>query len=289
MFPWERGVGLGSLRTTLGFIKIEHTLFSIPLLLAGAFLAAEGVPAVRALGLVLVAGSAARTLALALNRILDREIDARNPRTASRELPAGRMSLGGALWVAAGALALFYGAVFLLPPLCWKLSPIPLAIFALYPLMKRFTAFAHFGVGAALGFGPIGAYVAVTGSLPPWGAVHLLSLFTVLWVAGFDVIYATLDEEFDRKSGLHSFPVLFGRSRALALSGLLHAAAFAVLALLTANHLSTPVAWVLLVLVGALLAAQHRMAHDVDLAFFKINAALGFVVFALVWSGLPRG
>jgi 4-hydroxybenzoate polyprenyltransferase len=280
---------VASLRSILGFVKFEHTLFSIPLLLAGAFLGARGVPEWRPLVWVIVAGVGARTVALALNRILDSEIDARNPRTASRELPSGKMSPMHAWLVTLAGLLVFYVAVFNLPPLCWKLSPIPLVIFVVYPLLKRFTALAHFGVGAALAFGPIGAYVAVTGQFLPLGAVHLLALFTLLWVAGFDVIYATLDEGFDRREGLHSFPSVLGRVRALRGAAILHAAAFAILAAMTHRDLSTPAAWAILAVIGVLLIVEHRQAHRVDLAFFKINAVLGFVIFALVWVGLPAG
>lgn len=274
------------MRTLLSFVKFEHTLFSLPLLVAGAVLAARGLPGAAPLAWILVAGTGARTVAMALNRILDRAIDARNPRTAARELPAGRMSTGAAWGVAAGGLALFYLAVLNLPPLCLKLSPVPLAIFIVYPLLKRFTPLAHFGVGAALAFGPIGAWVAVTDRVLPVGAVHWLALFTWLWVAGFDVIYATLDEEFDRREGLHSLPAALGRSRALAAAAWIHAAAFAALVAMTARHLHGTAAWVLLGVVGALLAWEHRSAHAVDFAFFRINLVVGFVVLALVWTGV---
>jgi 4-hydroxybenzoate polyprenyltransferase len=278
---------LAALRTFLAFVKFEHTLFSVPLLLCGAFLGAGSVPPPGPLLWILVAGAGARTLALSLNRIFDRDLDARNPRTASRELPAGKMTTGQAWLVAAAGFGLLLVAVLNLPPLCLKLLPIPIAIFALYPLLKRFTAAAHFGVGAALGFGPIAAYVAVTGELPPWGPVPLLALFTTLWVAGFDVIYATLDVDFDRREGLHSLPAALGRGRALAAAAGIHAVAYAGLVLLTARYLSTPGAWVFLGVTGVLLTIEHRQAHRVDLAFFKVNAVLGFVVFALVWTGLP--
>lgn len=274
------------MRTLLSFVKFEHTLFSLPLLVAGAVLAARGLPGAAPLAWILVAGTGARTVAMALNRILDRAIDARNPRTAARELPAGRMSTGAAWGVAAGGLALFYLAVLNLPRLCLKLSPVPLAIFIVYPLLKRFTPLAHFGVGAALAFGPIGAWVAVTDRVLPVGAVHWLALFTWLWVAGFDVIYATLDEEFDRREGLHSLPAALGRTRALAAAAWIHAGAFAALAAMTARHLHGTAAWVLLAVVGALLAWEHRSAHAVDFAFFRINLVVGFVVLALVWTGV---
>lgn len=274
------------MRVLLSFVKFEHTLFSLPLLFAGAFLGARGVPGVAPLLWILVAGTGARTLAMALNRIFDRSIDARNPRTASRELPSGKMTLAQAWGVAAAGLVLFFVAISQLPPLCLMLSPLPLAIFVVYPLMKRVTALAHFGVGAALAFGPIGAYVAVTNRILPLGAVHLLALFTWLWVAGFDVIYATLDEEFDRREGLRSLPAQLGRRRALAWAAAIHAGAFAALLGLTARFLSGATAWVLLVVVGGLLLLEHRLAHAVDLAFFKINLVVGFVVLALVWAGL---
>jgi 4-hydroxybenzoate polyprenyltransferase len=278
---------LPSARTLLDFVKFEHTLFSLPLLLAGAFLAAGGPPDAMVIVWVLLAGTGARTLAMALNRILDRELDARNPRTAGRELPAGKMTIGQAWGVAAAGLVLFYVAVWQLPPLCLAMSPIPLAIFVLYPLLKRFTPLAHFGVGAALAFGPIGAWVAVTNSFLPLGSVHLLALFTFLWVAGFDIIYATLDEASDRREGVHSLPAALGRSGALRVAAIVHVAAWIVLATLTLHHLSTPPAWILLAGIGGLLLVEHRQVQRVDLAFFKINAALGFVVLALVWTGLP--
>jgi 4-hydroxybenzoate polyprenyltransferase len=196
------------------------------------------------------------------------------------------MSVEAAWGVAAGGLALFYAAVLQLRPICLALSPVPLFIFVVYPLLKRFTPLAHFGVGAALGFGPIGAYAAVTNRVLPWGGVHWLALFTWLWVAGFDVIYATLDEAFDRSEGLRSLPAALGRSRALTVAALVHAGAFAALVLLTARSLRGVAAWVILAAVGALLVWEHRCAHRVDLAFFRINLVVGFLVLALVWVGL---
>ncbi len=274
------------MRAILDFVKFEHTVFSLPLLVAGAFLGAQGPPPLVPLLWILVAGTGARTLAMALNRILDRRIDARNPRTANRELPSGKMTTASAWGVAAFGLALFAVAVLNLPPLCAKLAPIPLAIFVIYPLMKRFTPLAHFGVGAALAFGPIGAYVAITNEIFPGEGVHLLALFTLLWVGGFDVIYATLDEDFDRKEGLHSLPAALGRERALAVAAVVHAVGFLALAALTWTELRGPLAWAMLIAIGAMLALEHWKAHRVDFAFFQINAVLGLVVFGLVWLGL---
>ncbi|HET9887504.1 MAG TPA: UbiA-like polyprenyltransferase, partial [bacterium] len=227
------------LRTVFDFVKLEHTLFSLPILLAGAVLAARGLPAAGTLIAIFVAGTGARTTALALNRILDRNIDARNPRTASRELPSGKISLTQGWAVAIAGLVLYCGALALLPPLCWRLAPIPLAVFVLYPLMKRFTPFAHLGVGLGLALGPIAAWVAVTGSFAGATPVYELALFTWLWVAGFDVLYATLDEEFDRREGLHSIPGRYGKPAALRIAAMMHAIAFAALAILTVRHLAT--------------------------------------------------
>ncbi len=273
-------------KTILDFVKFEHTLFSLPVILAGAMLAARGWPPWPTVAAILVAATGARTLALALNRILDRAIDARNPRTAGRELPSGKMTLAQAWGVAVAGLAVYAGAIAFLPPLCAMLAPIPVAVFVLYPLMKRFTMLAHFGVGLGLGMAPVAAWVAVTGSFAGAMPVVWLGLFTWLWVAGFDVIYATLDEEFDRREGLHSIPARFGRMGALRIAAAVHIVAFACLAAMTWSVARTPAALACLAAVGALLVVEHRMAHRVELAFFHVNAALGFVVLGIVIAGV---
>ena len=281
----------GRARTYARFVKIEHALFSLPLILAGALLAAPGGFPWATLGWIALAGTGARTAALALNRLLDRAIDARNPRTRVRELPSGAMSVAEGWAVAlAGALAYAFAAA-QLNPLCLLLSPVPLLVFALYPLLKRVTPLCHFGVGAALALSPLGGYLAV---VPDLGAALReagpLALFTLGWVAGFDLIYATLDVEFDRAHGVHSLPAALGTGRALRVSRACHAVAFAALAFWALAR--WPSAWVAgaLALVGLGLAWQQRKADDVDLAFFRINAGLGFVVLLVVLAGqgLPR-
>jgi 4-hydroxybenzoate polyprenyltransferase len=267
------------------FVKIEHTLFSFPLLLSGALLA-RGELSLRTLLLILAAGTGARTAALGLNRILDRQIDRENPRTGNRELPSGAMSAAEALAVTGAGVALFLATAYGISPRCLLLAPIPLVIFLVYPLLKRFTMWAHLGVGAALAMGPLGAWYAVQLDFRDFGNALLLCLFTLFWVAGFDIIYATLDQDFDRARGLHSLPSRLGRDRALRVSTAFHAAAFLLLGLLYLRALEGPLAALLLVLIGALLVAEHRSASDVDLAFFKINAALGFVVLGFVALGL---
>jgi 4-hydroxybenzoate polyprenyltransferase len=166
------------------------------------------------------------------------------------------------------------------------MSPIPLAVFVVYPTMKRYTPLAHFGVGLGLAMGPLGGWFAVSPSFDHLLAPTLLSLFTLLWVAGFDIIYSTLDEEFDKKASLYSFPVRFGRARALRYSALFHLAAFLLLVWLFFFSLRSLIALPLLLLTGYLLWLEQRKAEDVELAFFRINAVAGFAVFAMVLLGV---
>jgi 4-hydroxybenzoate polyprenyltransferase len=267
------------------FVKIEHTLFSFPLLLSGALLA-RGTLTWRLLGLVLAAGTGARVAALGLNRILDRTIDGDNPRTRARELPSGTMSLGEAWGVTGLGVALFLASAFWISPRCLALAPIPLAVFLIYPVLKRFTMWAHLGVGAALSMGPLGAWYAVQLDFRDFENALLLCLFTFFWVAGFDIIYATLDLEFDRSRGLHSLPARLGSERALRISLLFHLAAFVLLAALYRRALEGPLAAALLLAIGILLLLEHRRTSDVELAFFKINAVVGFVVLGFIAAGL---
>ena len=273
------------LKTYSRFVKIEHTLFSFPLLLSGALLAEEALTW-RVLLLILLAGTGARTAALGTNRILDRTIDRRNPRTAGRELPSGQMTLAEALLVTGIGTTVYLAAAFAISPKCLLFSPIPLAIFLLYPLMKRFTMWAHLGVGAALAMGPLGAWYAVQLDFHDYPRVLLLCLFTLFWVAGFDIIYATLDVDFDRSDGLYSLPSRLGKKWALAVSFLFHMVALLLLGMLYWTAMEGSLAAVFLVGIGVLLLLEHRKAISVELAFFKINALIGFVVLAFVWAGV---
>ena len=269
------------------FVKIEHTLFSLPLIYSGVMLASKnGPPPLRTLVLVLTAATGARTVAFAFNRIIDREIDARNPRTASRDLPSGRMSLWDAAWVTIAGLALYFGSAYSLSSFCFLMAPVPLAVFIVYPTMKRFTPLAHFGVGLGLAMGPLGGWFALSPSFRDLSAPALLALFTLFWVAGFDIIYATLDEEFDRKESLFSFPARFGKRVALRLSALFHGIAFLLLVALFFYSYMSLVALPLLLLTGFLLFLEQRKAEDVHLAFFKINAVAGCAVFCMVLVGV---
>lgn len=273
-------------RVWAAFIKVEHTLFSLPMLLAGAVLASGGWPAWRALGWAVIAGIGARTLAMALNRLIDRRLDDANPRTRDRELPSGQMSVAEGWAIAGVGLAIYLVACVSLPPLCLWLSPIPVAVFVAYPYLKRVTPLAHFGVGLALALAPLGAHVAVTGTLDAAAPALLLALFTLLWVAGFDIIYSTLDESFDRVAGLHSLPCRFGRVVALRISALTHMVAVGALLVLYFGYLGGGVSASLLAAVAILLAVEQRLADRVSLAFFQINIGVGFVVLAFVMAGI---
>ena len=269
------------------FVKIEHTLFSLPLIYSGVMLASrDGAPPLRILILVLTAATGARTVAFALNRIIDRQIDARNPRTASRDLPTGRMTLWDAAWVTIAGGALYCGSALLISPFCLYMAPIPLAVFIIYPTMKRYTPLAHFGVGLGLAMGPLGGWFAISPSFHDLSAPALLALFTLFWVAGFDIIYATLDEEFDRRESLYSFPARFGKRTALRISAVFHGIAFILLVALFLDSYMSLLALPLILLTGGLLYLEQRKAEDVPLAFFRINAVAGFAVFCMVLIGV---
>ncbi len=267
------------------FVKIEHTLFTLPLIYSGVILGMRERPPFHVLILVLVCAAGARTAAFALNRIIDRHLDLRNPRTSSRELPSGRMTISEAYGVLAAGCLAYFGSAALISLFCLMLSPIPLIIFVVYPYMKRFTAFAHFGVGLGMSMAPLGGYFAASPTFDNIIPATLLCLFTIFWGTGFDIIYATLDEEFDRQERLFSFVSRFGRKRALTWSALLHLAAFGCLALLFFTTIRTWYASPLLFLTGLMLWFEQRKASNVELAFFRINAGLGFVVFAMIVVG----
>ena len=281
-----QGSSLQQLQKFLRFVKIEHTLFSLPLIYSGVFLAAKEPPTLSLLVLVLAAATGARTAALALNRLIDREIDRRNPRTVVRELPSGRMNVFEGSLVLAVGIVLYLGAAALISPFCLMMSPLPLLVFTIYPYMKRFTALAHFGVGLGLAMGPLGGWFAVQQSLANILPGALLSIFTLFWVTGFDIIYSTLDELFDRQEHLFSFTSRYGRTTALRISAGLHFLSFVTLALLFILYIKALAALPLLLLSGLLLYLENKKAEDVEMAFFKINAVLGFVILGMIVVGV---
>ena len=271
-------------------IKIEHTLFALPFAFLGAVLAAGGLPSLRQLLWITVAMVGARSAAMAFNRIADRNIDARNPRTASRAIPAGLLSTKfvGAFTIAASLLFLLAAAM--LNQLALLLAPIALASVLLYSLTKRFTQFSHIVLGWCLAIAPTGAWIAVKGQFGSPIPV-LLSLVVLLWTAGFDVLYACQDYEFDRKEGLHSIPARIGIARALWVSRGLHAGAFlALIALYLVSGLG-PFALAGVIFTGALLVYQHRLVRADDLsrlnaAFFTTNAFVSVILLITFGSAL---
>ncbi len=266
----------------LNFIKIEHTLFSLPMIYSGVFLASKEMPTTGLLVLVLTATIGARLVAMTLNRIIDRKIDRHNPRTINRELPSGTMNLKESYGVLFLGFALYLVSAKMISDFCFYLSPIPLIVFVVYPYLKRFTPLAHFGVGMGLAMGPLGGFFAVTGSTHRFGEALLLPLFNLFWATGFDIIYSTLDEEFDKKAGLFSFPSRFGKKHALQISGALHILAFFVLVALVLISLKALIALPFLLLSGFLLWLEQHKAEDVELAFFKINIVVGFSILIMI-------
>jgi 4-hydroxybenzoate polyprenyltransferase len=267
-------------------VKIEHTVFALPFAYVGAFLAVNASPSGHDLLWITVAMVGARSLAMALNRLIDAGIDARNPRTAGRELPSGQLSAAHVVLFCAAALALFLAAVWQLDPLVRWLWPIPVAGFVVYPYLKRVTWLCHAWLGVMDGLAPVGAWVAITGRLP-WQA-WLLGAAVAFWVAGFDLFYALFDVEVDRREGLHSIATRFGVRGAFLGARLSHALTAACLVV---AGLGLPVGalyWLGVAVVAALLAYEHALVRPDDLsrldtAFFTMNGVISvaFAVFVV--------
>ena len=274
---------LRNVRITLEMIKIEHTLFALPFAFLGAVLAANGLPSARQILWITVAMIGARSTAMAFNRIADREYDARNPRTSMRALPAGLLSLSFAWMFTIVSAAVFVFAAANLNRLTLILAPVALASVLLYSFTKRWTMLSHLVLGWCLAIAPTAAWIAVRGAIDS-PAPLLLSLVVLLWTAGFDVLYACQDREFDLAEGLHSIPQRFGIERSLWIARVLHAQAFvALLALYWSTRLG-PLALAGVVLTGLLLVYQHRLVRADDLtrlnaAFFTTNAFVSLILF----------
>jgi 4-hydroxybenzoate polyprenyltransferase len=269
--------------TTLEMIKIEHTLFALPFAFLGAVLAARGVPSLTQILWITVAMVGARSTAMAFNRIADKEIDARNPRTKMRAIPAGNLSVGFVVVFTIISAGVFVLAAAMLNRLTLMLAPIALLSIILYSFTKRWTLLAHLVLGWCLAIAPTGAWIAVRGAIDS-PVPLLLSLVVMLWTAGFDVLYACQDFDFDRREGLHSIPATFGISRSLWISRLLHAGAFtALIALYFLTQLGWP-ALIGVIATGALMIYQHTLVKADDLsrlnaAFFTTNAFVSVILF----------
>lgn len=274
-----------SLRDYLELVKFSHTIFALPFALGSMIVAAHGLPAVRIIAWILVAMVGARTAAMGFNRIVDRKIDALNPRTANREIPAGKVSVGQASALVVISSLLFFVAAWQLNTLALLLAPPTLAVLFLYSYCKRFTSFAHFVLGLCLGIAPAGAWVAVRGQLE-WPAITLV--FAVMfWVAGFDVIYATMDDEFDRKAGLKSMVQRLGIGGALLAARIFHVVFIALLAAFGAlAGLGLPF-YIGTAAIAAFLAYEHALVRPDDLrkvnaAFFTVNGVISVFFLAMV-------
>ena len=272
-------------RRFASLVKLEHTLFALPFAYVGAFLAVDGFPGAGPIVWLTVAMAGARTLAMGLNRLVDAGIDARNPRTASRELPSGALSVPQ-VWALCGvALALYLGAVFQLDPIVRLLWPIPVAMFVIYPYLKRVTWFCHLWLGACTGLAPVGAWLAVTGKAP-WEAWALFAA-QALWVAGFDLFYSLFDLAHDLAEGLHSWATRFGERGVFVAARIFHTCTVALLAAVGFGLGSSVSYFLGVIAVAGLLMYEHSLVRPGDLrrldaAFFTVNGVISVVFFVFV-------
>ena len=276
-----------------GFVRFSHTVFALPFALAAMMVAARanrGWPGWKAFLLILAAMVCARTCAMAFNRIMDRKFDALNPRTKNRHLPSGQISLVSAISLCAISAAGLIAASWFLNPICFYLSPVALAVICFYSLTKRFTDYTHVFLGISLALAPIGAWLAVKGaniSVDDIIEMTVLALAVILWLVGFDIIYALQDHEFDKAHGLHSLVVAWGQNNALAAAFLAHMLMCGLLfafGMLCRFHLAYLIGW--LVIVGCLTLehwiARRRSLNWINVAFFRLNALVSAVFFVVV-------
>jgi 4-hydroxybenzoate polyprenyltransferase len=276
----------GKIRTTLEMIKFEHSIFALPFALTGAMLAVRGLPSWRQIFWLIVAMVGARSAAMAFNRIADLKFDRLNPRTQARALPKGELSVSFTAAFTAIACAVLVLAAWELNPLAFKLSPVAIAILIGYSHTKRFTLVSHLVLGFCLGMSPIAAWIALRGDLSV--SVLLLGAAVTLWVAGFDIIYACQDVEFDHRLGLHSIPKRYGIAAALYTSAALHAGMLALLVIVARMEHLGWMAFAGLTVVAVLLAYEHAIVKPTDLsrvnaAFFTINGYVS-ILFFLSWA-----
>ena len=285
------------------FVKFSHTVFALPFALASMMLAARdqhGWPGWRVFLLVLAAMVSGRTCAMAFNRIVDRRFDALNPRTAGRHLPAGAISMTSAVSLCLLSGAALVAASWMLNPLCFALSPVALFFICFYSLTKRFTDFTHVWLGVALAIAPVGAWLAVKGGVEFLPMIEgklklshsafvplVLALSVLLWLFGFDIIYATQDYEFDRAQGLRSLVVRWGPKNALGVAFIAHLLLWILLAIFGALAAFRLAYWLGLMVIGALLLAEHLLARrrdtrSVNVAFFKLNGTISTLFLSLV-------
>jgi len=268
-------------------VKFEHTIFALPFAYVGALLAVQEVPSAHDLFWITIAMVGARSLAMALNRLIDARIDAANPRTAARELPSGALTASSVLLFCVAALAVYLVSVWQLDPFVRPLSPIPVVMFVVYPYLKRFTWLCHLWLGAVDGLAPVGAWAAVRGELP-WEA-WALGGAVAAWVAGFDLFYALFDVDVDRSQGLHSWATRFGESGAFAGARSLHLATVGLLAAVGIGLDLGTLYWLGVIVVAGLLTHEHSLVRPGDLrrldtAFFTMNGVISVAFFLFVFA-----
>lgn len=266
----------------LRMIKIEHSVFALPFALASAMLAAQGIPSIYQILWITIALVSARAAAFGFNRIIDRKIDALNPRTANREIPSGKIKVSEALIFTIICLGVFVYSAWMLNPLCFKLSPIAIAVLFIYSYTKRFTWACHFVLGLALSLAPLGAWIAIRGTFD-W-EIFPMVVAVVFWLAGFDTLYALWDVEFDRKYGIYSIPKIFGIKRAIYLARVFHVIAWGFLVLTGFIFKLNVLYWLGMVLVAYLFIREHALVKPEDLsklnfAFFNMNGYISLTVF----------
>ncbi|GER94279.1 4-hydroxybenzoate octaprenyltransferase [hot springs metagenome] len=263
-------------------IKISHSVFALPFAFTGAVLAASGIPSMRQVFWIIIAMVGARSGAMGLNRIIDRKVDALNPRTASREIPSGKIRVRDASVFTFISLVLFVFAAYNLNPLCFKLSPLAIAVLSFYSYTKRFTWLSHFVLGIAISAAPLGAWIAIRGTLD-WEIIPL-SIAVVFWLAGFDVLYALQDVEFDRINGLYSIPQRFGIKRSLILAKIFHFVTWSLLVFNGVIFGLNLLYWIGMFIVAGMLIYEHSLVKPDDLsklnmAFFNMNGYVSIAVF----------
>ena len=278
-------------RVTLEMIKWEHSIFALPFALTGAVLAANGWPSLRVIALIVLCMVAARTAAMAFNRLVDAEIDAANPRTKMRALPAGMLQRGFVAVFVALSIAVFLVGAALLNRLCLLLSPIALLVILGYSFAKRFTRWSHLILGLALGIAPSAAWIAVRGSLDP--RILVLTLAVLLWVAGFDVLYACQDFEHDRSAGLNSIPQAFGMRAAFWIARGLHGLMLLALVSMVFLFGLGLLAMAGIAITAALLLYEHSIVSPGDLrrlnaAFFTLNGIISVLFFGFIAADILR-
>ena len=281
--------GGSALSRWMSFVKLPHTVFALPFALVGVTLATRVAPVTLSmLGWVVLAFTSARWVAMAVNRIVDREFDAKNPRTAAREIPRGAIGVREAWVTVVIAAGLFLWASAQLNPLCAMLAPFALAWVCCYSFTKRFTRYAHLVLGFGLAIAPVGGYLAVTGAWSdPWWLLAALTVAVMTWSSGFDILYALPDIDFDRSEGLHSIPAALGVERALLVARALHVVTVAALSVTVHTAGGGLLAWVGVAVAAMILAYEHSLVKSDDLsrldaAFFTMNGIISMTFLAFV-------